>query len=94
MLLELGGVELHEVAHIRRRFAGEFAQSVRHAVVTPLLGQLGHGREMAHDVLWILRLTKHFAPRLEYYVPISDWTSESLGKDARIVVETRLVPAR
>jgi hypothetical protein len=42
-LLELSSMELHEVAHIRRCFAGELAHGGRHAVVTPLLGQLGHG---------------------------------------------------
>src|SRR5438046_2422914 len=29
-LLELSGMELHEVAHARRRFAGELAHGVRH----------------------------------------------------------------
>ena len=42
-LLELSGMELHEVAHVHRCFAGEFAQGVRHAVVTPLLSQFSHG---------------------------------------------------
>ncbi len=42
-LLELSSMELHEVAHVRRCFAGELAHGVRHAVVTPLPGQLGHG---------------------------------------------------
>src|SRR5580700_2825751 len=36
-LLELSGMELHEVAHVRRCFAGELPQGVRHAVVTPCL---------------------------------------------------------
>ena len=50
-LLELSGMELHEVAHVRRCFAGELAHGVRHAIVTPLPSQLGHGREMADEVL-------------------------------------------
>ena len=37
-LLELSGMELYEVAHVHRCFAGELAHGVRHAVVTPLLG--------------------------------------------------------
>jgi hypothetical protein len=41
-LLELSGMELDEVAHVHRCLAGEFAQGVRHAVVTPLLSQLSH----------------------------------------------------
>ena len=44
-LLELSGMELHEVAHVRRYFAGELEHGVRHAVVTPKPVQLGHGRE-------------------------------------------------
>src|ERR1700730_13223932 len=86
-LLELSGVELHEVAHGRRCFAGELAHGVRHAVVTPLLGQLGHGREVADDVLRIPRLTKAFAPRRAGDVAISDGPAERLGEDARIVVQ-------
>ena len=35
-LLELSGMELHEVAHVRRCFAGELAHGVRYAIVTPL----------------------------------------------------------
>ncbi len=31
-LLELSGMELYEVAHVRRRFADELAHGVRHAV--------------------------------------------------------------
>jgi hypothetical protein len=42
-LLKLSSMELHEVAHVRRCFAGELAHGVRHAVVTPLPGQLDHG---------------------------------------------------
>jgi hypothetical protein len=42
-LLELRGMELHEVAHVRRCFAGEVAHGVRHAIVTALPSQLGHG---------------------------------------------------
>jgi len=42
-LLELNGMELHEVEHVRGGFAGELAHGVRHAVVTPLPSQLGHG---------------------------------------------------
>jgi hypothetical protein len=38
-LLELSGMELHEVAHVRRCFAGELVHGVRQAVVTPLPGQ-------------------------------------------------------
>ena len=49
--LELSGVELHEVVHACRCLAGELAHGVRHAVVAPLLVQLGHGREMADDML-------------------------------------------
>src|ERR1700674_483521 len=85
-LLELSGMELHEVAHVRRCFAGELAQGVRHAVVTPLPGQLGHGREAADDVLRIPRLPKDFAPRRERDVAIPDGPAERLGEDARIVV--------
>src|SRR6476620_10346230 len=44
-LLELSGMELHEVAHVRRCFACELVHGVCHAVVTPLPVQLGHGRE-------------------------------------------------
>ena len=48
-LLELGGMEIHEVAHVRRCFAGELAHGGRHTVVTPLPSQLGHGREMPDE---------------------------------------------
>ena len=69
-LLELSGMELHEVAHVRRCIAGELEHGVRHAVVTPLPVQLGHGREMADDVLRKPRLSKAFAPRREWDVAI------------------------
>src|SRR5215510_7639991 len=67
-LLELSGMELHEVAHVRRCFAGELAHGVRHAIVTPLPRQLGHGREMPDEVLRKPRLPKAFAPRREWYM--------------------------
>src|SRR5262249_46662785 len=86
-LLELSGMEFHEVAHIRRRFADELAHGFRHAVVTPLLGQLSHGREMPDDVFRKPHLTKAFAPHWEWYVAISDGPAERLGEDTRIVVQ-------
>src|SRR6516165_1483902 len=67
-LLELSSMELHEIAHVHRYFVGKLAHSIRHAVVTPLPGQLGHGREMLDDVFRKLRLPKAFAPRRECYV--------------------------
>jgi hypothetical protein len=42
-LLELSGMEPYKVAHVRRRFARELVEGARHAVVTSLPGQLGHG---------------------------------------------------
>src|SRR5262245_28083082 len=86
-LLELSGMELHEVAHIRRRFADELAHGVGHAVVTPLPRQLGHGRKMPDDVFRKPHLTKAFAPRREWDVAISDGPAERLGEDTRIVVQ-------
>src|SRR5260221_2974637 len=65
-LLELSDMELHEVAHVRRCLAGELAHGVRHAVETPLLGQLGDGREMPDDVLRKPHLPKAFAPCREW----------------------------
>src|SRR5215470_19639982 len=87
ILLKLSGVALHEVAHVRRCFAGELAHGVRHAVVTPLPGQLGHGREMPDEVFRKSRLTKAFAPRREWDIAISDGPAERLGENARIVVQ-------
>ena len=87
MLLELSGMELYEVAHVRRCFAGEVAQGVRHTIVTPLPGQFGYGREMSDDVFRVPCLTKAFAPRREWDVAISDRPAERLGEDARIVVQ-------
>ena len=84
---ELGAVEFHEVAHVGRCFAGELAHGIRHAVVTPLPIQFGHGREMADDVRRKPRLPKAFAPRREWYVAISDGPAECLGENARIVVQ-------
>ena len=49
-LLELSSMELHEIAHVHRYFVGKLAHGIRHAVVTPLPGQLGHGREMLDEV--------------------------------------------
>src|SRR3984893_2603683 len=85
--LELSGMELHEVAHVRRGFAGELAHGIRHAVITPLPGQFGYGREMSDDMFRIPCLTKAFAPRREWDVAISDGPAERLGEDARIVVQ-------
>src|SRR5258705_5676059 len=82
--LELSGVELHEVAHVRRCFASELAHNVCHAVVTPLPVQLGHGREMADDVLRKPRLPKALAPRREWDVAISDGPAERLPECVRI----------
>src|SRR5215813_10710146 len=86
-LLELSGMELHEVAHIRRRFADELVHGVRHAVVTPLPRQLGHGRKMPDDVFRKPHLTKAFAPRREWDVAVSNGPAERLGEDTRIVVQ-------
>ena len=61
--LELSGMEMHEVAHVHRYFAGELAQGVRHSVVTSLLSQVGHGGEMTDHMLRIPGLPKAFAPR-------------------------------
>jgi len=76
-LLELSGMELHEVAHVRRCFAGELAHGVRHSVVTPLPGQLGHGREMADEVLRKPRLPKAFVPRREWIKAGEEWDTET-----------------
>src|SRR5262245_21012712 len=85
-LRELSGMKLYEVEHVCRCFAGELAHGIRHAVVTPLLGQLGHGGEMPDDVLGKLRLAKAFAPRRDWNVAISDGPAERFGEDARIVL--------
>src|SRR5262245_59503577 len=86
-LLELSGMVLHEVAHVRRGFTGELVQCVRHAIVTPLPSQLGHRREMPDEVLRKLHLPKAFAPRREWDVAISDGPAERLREDAHIVVQ-------
>src|ERR1700719_4115046 len=86
-LPELSGMELYEVVHVRRCFAGELIQCVRHTVVTSLPGQLRHGREMADEVFRKPRLPKAFAPRREWDVAISDGPAKRLGEDARIVVQ-------
>src|SRR6476660_2043343 len=74
--LEVSGMELHEVVHVRRCLTRELAHGVRHAVVTPLLDQLGHGRHMPDDVLRKARLTKTFAPRGGWNIAISDGPAE------------------
>src|SRR6516164_8394317 len=78
-LLELSSMELHEIAHVHRYFVGKLAHSIRHAVITPLPGQLGHGREMLDEVFRKLRLPKAFAPRREWDVAISDGPAERLS---------------
>jgi hypothetical protein len=93
-LLELRGVELHEVPHVHRCFAGELLHGIRHAIVTPLPSQFGHGREMPDEVLRKPRLPEAFAPRREWDIAISDGPAERLGEDARIVVPSRPIPAR
>ena len=45
-LLELSGMELHEIAHVRRCFAGELAQGVRHAIVKAELATRQAGNEL------------------------------------------------
>jgi len=64
-LLELSGMELHEVAHAHRCLASELLHGVRHAVVTTKPVQLGHSREMVDDVLGKPHPPKAFAPRRE-----------------------------
>src|SRR5262249_13736627 len=93
-LLELGGMELHEVAHFLRCFAGELAQGVRHAVVTSLPGQLGHGREMSNDVFRKPHLTKAFGPRREWDVAIYDGPAKRPGENTRVVVQIGRFRAR
>ena len=44
--VELRGIELHELSHVRRRLARERAR-VRHAIVAPLPGKLGRGQEIS-----------------------------------------------
>ncbi len=83
VLSELSGMALHEIAHVRRCFAGELAHRVRHAVVTPAPRQLRHGREMPDEVLGKSRLPKAFAPRRERDIAISDRPAERLGEDER-----------
>ena len=83
-LLELSSMELHEIAHVHRYFVGKLAHSIRHAVITPLPGQLGHGREMLDEVFRKLRLPKAFAPRREWDVAISDGPAERLREDVEI----------
>ena len=85
-LLELSGMEFHEVAHVCRCSTGELVHGVCHAVVTPLLVQLGHGREMPDGVLGKPHLAKAFAPHRERNVAIlaasmlvSERRSEDLG---------------
>jgi hypothetical protein len=60
-LFEISGMEFHEVAHVHRCFARELAHGIGHAVITPLPGQLGHGREMPDKVLRKLHLIGHFS---------------------------------
>src|SRR5262245_43242874 len=87
-LFELSGMELHEITHVRRCFAGELAHGVGHAIVTPLPSQLSHGGEMPDKVLRKkTRLPKASAPRREWGIAISDRPAERLGEDARIVVQ-------
>ena len=83
-LLELSGMELHEVAHVRRCFAGELAECVRHTVVTSQPGQLGHCRKVADEMLGKERLPKAFAPRWKWDIAISDGPAERLGEGVRI----------
>ena len=85
-LRELSGMKLYEVEHVCRCSAGELAHGIRHAIVTPLLGQLGHGGEMPDDVLGKLRLAKAFAPRRDWNVAIPDRPAERF--------EGRLVQAK
>src|ERR1700736_1734718 len=86
-LLELSGMEFYEFAHCRRCFAGELAHGVRHAVVTALPVQLGHGREMADNVLGKSRPPKAFAPCREWNIAIPDGPAERIGENARIVLQ-------
>ena len=84
-LLELSGMELHEVAHVRRCFAGELAQGVRHAVVTPLSGQLGHGRQkwMRVRVQGGFELAQGSATRLKAPLSQISWPVSTLSEIAR-----------
>src|SRR5262245_28154662 len=86
-LLVLSGMEADEVAHARRLFTRELEHCVCHPVVTPLPVQLGHGREMADDVLRKPSLPKAFAPCRERDVAISDGPAERLGEHGGIVVQ-------
>ena len=83
-LLELSGMELHEVAHVRRCFAGELAQGVRHAVVTPLSGQLGHGRQkwMRVRVQGGFELAQGSATRLKAPLSQISWPVSTLSEIA------------
>src|SRR5512147_1447130 len=83
---EFSGMELDEVVHARRRLASELEEVVSHAVVTPLLVELGRHCEVVDEVRWRSRLPKPFAPLGEGHVAIADRPAERLGKHARVVV--------
>src|SRR5258708_25549604 len=92
-LTEPSGMELNKVVHMRRCFAGELTQCVRHTVVTSLPCQLGDGREMTDEVFRKPRLPKAFAPRRAWDVAISDGPAQRLGEDARIILQVgRFLP--
>ena len=94
-LFEFTSMELDEVVHVHWWFASDLVHGVRHAVVTPVPGQLGHRREMSDHVVRKLCLPKAFAPRRCWDVAISDGSAECLGEYARIVVQIgRFGPVR
>jgi hypothetical protein len=80
-------MELHEVCHARRRFAGELDVVLAHPVIAPLLVEVGHHREMVDDMLRQARRPKFFTPLGSWHVAIADCPAERLGEDARVVVQ-------
>src|SRR6516225_11358130 len=77
------GMELHEVCHARRRFAGELEVIVAHPVIAPLLVEFGHDRQVVDDMLQQARRPKFFAPLGSWRVAIADRPAERLREDAR-----------
>ena len=80
-------MELHEVCHTRRRLAGELEVVLAHPIITPLLVEFGHHREVVDGMLRQACRPKFFAPLGSWCVAIADRPAERLGEDPRVMVQ-------
>jgi hypothetical protein len=80
-------MRLDEVVHGRWCLAGELEQIIGHPIVTTLLVEFGHHREVLDSVRRYASREKLLAPAGHRHVAIADRPARGFGKDAGVVIQ-------